>query len=101
MRCAEAVAQFSAPTSLAPAVAVLGLAIGIRLYRDNHPYWAVILAIAVALGIAYALAVRGGRQFERSAEALTTAVLIGLIRSPMIEYWEHQIARFEGQDKPA
>jgi hypothetical protein len=83
--------------SLSPAILVLGFAISVRLMLDSQPLLLATLLVLITTGISYALAIRGREQFHKSTEALSTAVIIGAIRSPRIEAWEAEIGRIEAQ----
>jgi hypothetical protein len=62
--------------ALSPVILALGVVIAIRLTLDRQPIWSSALALLVAVGISYALAVRGREQFHKSTEALATAVIV-------------------------
>jgi hypothetical protein len=74
--------------NLAFAVAILGTATAIRLYLDRQAAWTWALAILAGLVVAIALFLRGRYQYGRSRLALATAVVTGIIKSPILDEWE-------------
>jgi hypothetical protein len=83
-------------SNLSPAVLALGFAFAIRLRIDDQALWSSILALTIAGGTSYALAVRSRDQYYRAIAVLATAVITGLIKSPLMEEWESAIVRIEG-----